>query len=92
MATFLTRIELHSADAADYQRLHEEMAKKGFSRAIPDDNGVKYYLPTAEYYWEGNLSAEAVRQLADIAIAATGKAGWVITAQWASASWRLPRA
>jgi hypothetical protein len=92
MAKFLTRVELHGATGADYERLHEEMAKQNFSRTIPADDGARYHLPTAEYYSHGDLTAEAVRGLADVAIAATGKAAWVLTVRWDVASWRLAKA
>ena len=91
MAMFLTRVELHSATGADYDRLHVEMAKQKFSRTIPADDGSRYQLPTAEYYSQGDLSVEAVRKLADVAIAATGKSAWVISVRWDMASWRLAK-
>jgi hypothetical protein len=90
MTTFLTRVELHVATAADYEKLHDEMAKRRFSRQIRANDGTMYHLPTAEYSSYAELSTDAVRELADAAIAATGKTGWVITVRWDSASWRLP--
>lgn len=54
MAIFITRVELHDAKSDHYEKLHEEMQKEGFERTIASDVGIKYYLPTAEYYKECN--------------------------------------
>ncbi len=34
MASFTTRVELHSAQWSDYENLHAYMAQQGFSRTI----------------------------------------------------------
>ncbi|WP_080405761.1 type V toxin-antitoxin system endoribonuclease antitoxin GhoS [Burkholderia ubonensis] len=89
MAKFLTRVELHNADAGDYQRLHEAMGARNFSRSIQDDQGTWYQLPTAEYYSFGNIQTIEVRQLAEQAVASTGKAASIITVNYDQAMWRL---
>lgn len=48
MAKYTVRVELHDAEGNDYDKLHEEMKKRGFSRILKI-NGVRYHLPTAEY-------------------------------------------
>ena len=48
MTNFTVRIELHGADEADYENLHEAMERRGFVRWIESDGG-RYRLPTAEY-------------------------------------------
>lgn len=93
MSYFLTRVELHNATYSDYETLHNEMAKQGFKRTIPADNGVKYSLPTAEYYFEGNYTAQDVNNLAKAAATKTNKNFGAITVLWTSASWyNLPTA
>ena len=49
MAKYLVRVELHSATWDDYERLHAEMANRGFSREVTSDSGGTFQLPTAEY-------------------------------------------
>jgi hypothetical protein len=87
MAQFLTRVELHMANAEDYQRLHEAMETRRFSRTIVDNKGVRYHLPTAEYYSFGEIDANSVADLAKGAVAAIGKTGAVITANFVDARW-----
>jgi hypothetical protein len=53
MARFTVRVELHYADVDDYQRLHAAMERAGFTRTIAGTDGVKYWLPTAEYNVDG---------------------------------------
>ncbi|QNQ19407.1 type V toxin-antitoxin system endoribonuclease antitoxin GhoS [Kosakonia sp. SMBL-WEM22] len=48
MTSYTVRVELHDADGSDYDDLHDEMAKQGFSKTI-FLNGVEHDLPTAEY-------------------------------------------
>jgi len=49
MTTFIVRVELHGADAEDYENLHEHMERKGYQRHITADSGNEYQLPDAEY-------------------------------------------
>lgn len=61
MASFTVRVELHRADADEYEMLHQEMAAKGFRRTISSGNGKRYKLPDAEYnYTSGNESRNDV--------------------------------
>jgi len=87
MAQFLTRVELHMANAEDYQRLHEAMAARNFARTIVDNKGVRYHLPTAEYYSFGEIDANSVVNLAREAVASVGKTGAVITTNFVDARW-----
>ncbi|WP_179255539.1 type V toxin-antitoxin system endoribonuclease antitoxin GhoS [Burkholderia sp. HI2714] len=93
MAQFLTRVELHNATAADYEKLHTAMQQQKFSRTIPDDSGVRYHLPTAEYYSHGEIAANDVLELAKAAVRSIGKTASIITCNWTQAQWNgLPRA
>jgi hypothetical protein len=69
MPSFTTRVELHKATRDDYEKLHTEMQKRGFSRTITSDDGIVYHLPTAEYDLEGQLTCEQVRDRAGTAAA-----------------------
>ena len=62
MDKFIIRVVLHSANSENYERLHELMAAKRYSRQIEDVSGQIYQLPDAEYYAEKTLSAESVRE------------------------------
>lgn len=48
MTHYTVRVELHDADSDDYDKLHDEMKKQGFSKRIKIDDDV-WELPTAEY-------------------------------------------
>lgn len=69
---YTTRVELHQADADDYESLHAAMEKRGFSRRITSDDGVIYHLPTAEYNYEGTSTIDEVIAAAKLAAATTG--------------------
>ncbi|MBR8142106.1 type V toxin-antitoxin system endoribonuclease antitoxin GhoS [Burkholderia sp. AU19243] len=88
MNWFITRVELHDATEADYQRLHEEMEARRFFRSIQDQSGTRHQLPTAMYFSQSiELDAGGVRGLAVAAANATGRRSWVITClttQWAA--------
>ncbi len=61
MPQFITRVEMHGADAEHYAKLHAAMRDHGFSRKIISDDGTIYKLPTAEYNRNGeNLSIQGV--------------------------------
>ena len=49
MTQFTVRVELHEADWDDYDVLHAEMRKEGFSTTITGSDGKTFELPTAEY-------------------------------------------
>jgi len=60
MTSYTVRVELHDAEGSDYDDLHDEMAKQGFSKTIMLD-GVEHDLPTAEYSLKENgTTASAV--------------------------------
>ncbi|EPT7056349.1 type V toxin-antitoxin system endoribonuclease antitoxin GhoS [Cronobacter sakazakii] len=63
MTSYTVRVELHDADGGDYDDLHDEMAKQGFSKTIIL-NGVEHDLPTAEYSLieEGTTSTAVLRR------------------------------
>ncbi|MGC9760255.1 DUF2622 domain-containing protein [Escherichia coli] len=66
MAKFTVRIELRDSSSADYDKLHERMEAKGFSRTITTSLGNTYRLPNAEYiYSNKNEDKESVADLAE---------------------------
>jgi len=87
MTRFTTRVELHNADSDDYERLHDAMKAKGFSRLITDSEGKKYHLPTAEYNYDGNLELQAVLDRAKSAADTTGLKHSILTTESAGRRW-----
>lgn len=80
MTWFITRVELHGANDADYQKLHEAMEAQKFRREIQDQSGRMHRLPTATYFSESfQLDAIGVKGLAVIAANTTGRQSWVLT-------------
>lgn len=72
MTEFITRVELHEANWSDYKELHAVMVNAGFSRQI-DGGRSRYDLPSAEYFFRGELSSEKVLESAKKAIQKTWK-------------------
>lgn len=74
MGRFITRVELHAGKAEDYEKLHEAMEAKGFSRQITGSSGRTYWLPTAQYFLESStLALSDVLQKAKLAAQSVGK-------------------
>jgi len=87
MATFMTRVELHSANYQDYANLHAYMTQEGFTNTIRSDAGTVYQLPPAEYNLIANcLRSEAVEK-AKRAASKTKKAFAVVVSEYSGCSW-----
>ncbi len=83
MANYVARVELHGALFQDYEKLHEEMKKRGYLKTIPANDGTHYDLPTGTYQIMNN--AATLSQAFDAAKAAadaTGKSSWIFVADW----------
>lgn len=87
MASFTTRVELHSATYSDYETLHAAMERRGFSRLITSDDGKTYKLPLAEYDRTGNLTREQVLDSARAAAAETGRGNAVLVTESVGRMW-----
>ena len=87
MAKFTVRVELHAANAADYETLHAAMRTEGFSQFITSGDGVKYHLPTAEYNREGNFTQDHVLQLTKSAVAKVNKKAAILVTEAVSRTW-----
>lgn len=89
MANYIVRVELHSATWDDYERLHASMRRRGYSRIIKSNQGVRYQLPTGTYVAENTPdSLQAALEAATEAAKETGRQSWVVVADWKSARWR----
>ena len=69
------RVELHGVrhEEEPYQTLHRAMEQQGFSRRVIAAGGARYWLPPAEYRYEGSLTLNQVRELAKTAASQTGR-------------------
>ena len=75
---FIVRVELHSG--GDYNVLHKEMARLGFSRTIMI-NQKEYHLPTGEYAYFKTSTHGQVLQWAATAARATGRAASILSTE-----------
>jgi len=87
MALFFARVELHSATSSDYDTLHTEMARVGFSRQIKDATGVAFELPTGEYAADLAGTASGLAEVIKSAAVKTGRSYYVLVAESAWNSW-----
>jgi hypothetical protein len=87
MASFTTRIELHDATSQDYEALHKKMTNAGFSNQVTGGDGDVYQMPPAEYNYEGNVTADAVREKAKVAAAAVKKSYAVFVTEAGRRAW-----
>lgn len=77
MAKFTVRVELYDAESSDYDVLHKEMELRRFTRTVRVQ-GVEYYLPDAEYGYDGELTKKAVYQEAKDAVDRTKRAAGIV--------------
>jgi hypothetical protein len=84
---YLVRVELHGANRADYDVLHETMSRRGFQRTIRSNTGADYALPTAEYVADTYQSGEEVRGVADAAASETGRNRAVLVVRYDQSWW-----
>lgn len=87
MTAFITRVELHNAIAADYDKLHVQMQARGFTRTIKAGDGTLYDLPPAEYNFIGSQTQAQVLELAKAAAATVKTSYAVLVTQYESATW-----
>ena len=83
MAKFLVRVKLQQPDDGDYVKLHGAMKDRGFVQTIPTGAGLRS-LPDAEYFFESELSAVGVSDLALEAANETEKKSRIVAAQMAT--------
>jgi hypothetical protein len=89
---YIARVELHRADGEDYETLHDEMKKRGFSRTITSDEENTFKLPTGTYVVEAtDENLQTVLKAATEAAQATGKSSWIIATDWTKARFNLQR-
>lgn len=89
MHRFITRVELHAATDKDYERLRKGMEARSFRRYITDDNGLRYFLPTATFFCSGDFTVMHIRDLARSAAEDTGCRFWIFTCAYVRAAWHL---
>jgi hypothetical protein len=88
MSAFTTRVELHGATWSDYEKLHAEMRREGFSQTITDGtNGTVYELPPAEYNYEGPITRAAVLNKAKAAASRVKTENSVLVTESAGRTW-----
>jgi hypothetical protein len=88
MATYIARVELHSATKDDYEVLHGQMQLRGYARTIVGNDNVTYQLPTGTYVLGSTISLQDALNRAGEAANATGRKNAIIVAEWSTASWR----
>jgi hypothetical protein len=88
MATYIARVELHTARDDDYEVLHAQMKLRGYSRTIVGDNRITYQLPTGTYVLGTNVSLQDALNRAGEAANVTGKKSSIIVAEYGAATWR----
>ena len=89
MAEFTVRIVLENANGEDYERLHELMAARGYSREITGDNGKTYKLPDAEYDANKDSTTQEVRDEVREIAASVKPDPSVLVTKSAGRSWYL---
>ncbi len=87
MSGFTVRVELHDANWKDYEKLHAEMSRQGFSQNITGSNGVTYALPPAEYRFDGALTKWDVLERAKAAAARVKTSYAVLVSQAVETAW-----
>ena len=87
MPSFITRVELHTGTPEDYKELNTAMESVGFSRIVQSDDGSAVYLPTGQYFGNGDAAAAQVSQLAQGAALSLKKGFAVFVSEISTAAW-----
>ena len=87
MSLFTIRVELHDASWSDYNALAKQLAQQGVVDVIRGDDGRTYKLPPAEYNYEGNATAEQVRDAVRRVANVTGRQNAVFVSDAICRSW-----
>ena len=89
MSKFMVRVELHDADAHDYDDLHDEMKAEGFKRSVEASDGLRYHLPPGVYRMKSkSKSACDVRELAAKAAASVKPKFAVVVCDGSTFAWQ----
>ncbi len=95
MASFTVRVELHGADAGDYERLHTLMASYGFNRTLggTEKSGASstFRMPSGEYTHDSEADVFAVRDTAKLVADAVKPGAWVLVTQASARAWHMPK-
>ncbi|KVH45790.1 hypothetical protein [Burkholderia diffusa] len=79
MAKFTVRVELDDTQHSEYERLNSAMDSRGFTHTVRIQ-GIEYYLPRGEYFFESQLSKREVYLEAKAAVdSLANMAGIVVT-------------
>jgi hypothetical protein len=87
MGTYTVRIELDSNNYPDFEILHKAMSSSGFSKTIISDEGKEYHLPRAEYNLSTTYNRAEVLNLAENAVARTGKGAEILVTESKARTW-----
>ena len=85
--TYIVRIELASNIMADFNKLHQEMNVRGFSRTITSAGNKDYYLPKATYSIATNSDKSRVLSISKEAVSQTGKTAEILVIEYNSCTW-----
>jgi hypothetical protein len=88
MANCVIRVELHNARSSEvYDRLHQKLSAHGIVNTIVANDGKRYRLPPAEYYYTGGASRDAVLQTSQQCAAAIDNSYAVLVSDTNSVTW-----
>ena len=88
MASFTTRVQLNGRPTADdFEKLHKQMRRRGFSRFIEASDGKTYRLPHGEYNREESVTRDTVREDAKAAAAAVSNDFEVLVSEATARTW-----
>jgi len=72
---------------ADFNVLHQAMAKKGFSQIIKSSENTEYHLPRATYTIKTTSARSQVLASAKQAVAQTGRSAEILVVEYTACSW-----
>jgi hypothetical protein len=87
VARFTIRIELHDASWDDYEDMYGHLEKQRIVDIIASEDGARYKLPPAEYYYEGNVTRAQVLEMAKASASKVAKSFAVLVTESAGRSW-----
>ena len=87
MARYMVRIVLHNAEWSEYDILHEEMRRVGFSREIIATDGARYMLPDAMYRIVSQRDRDDIREMASLCAKKSNRQYEVLVLEYSRSCW-----
>lgn len=87
MLQFTISVELYAAKSRDYQGLHEEMTKRGFTNTLTSSDRRTVVMPRGHFNFEGDVTKDEVLARVKSAVEILKHSAGIVVTQVAKRTW-----